>query len=165
MVEATSVMAESDLKVNRCQWWWRTQQVAPLLVEMSQPGQNILCMVWKKLTGLGGRCTRTAQRGYSVCRVLIVDEVTNEAVRTPTSEPFSVSLCQYHMRCRVENIIITIHVQRKRNLRNAIGSCCPVQLARALGLVVSSLIQFMAPYHTNGLIAEVNHRDQAWISP
>ena len=106
MVEAPSVMAESDLKVNRCQWWWRTQQVAPLLVEMSQPGQNILCMVWKKLTGL---------RGYSARRVL--------------------------------------------------GSCCPVQLARALGLVVSSLIQFMAPYHTNGLIAEVNHRDQAWISP
>ena len=101
-------MAESDLKVNRCQWWWRTQQVAPLLVEMSQPGQNILCMVWKKLTGLGGR-------GYSARRVL--------------------------------------------------GSCCPVQLARALGLVVSSLIQFMAPYRTNGLIAEVNHRDQAWISP
>lgn len=45
----------------------------------------------EKLTGLGGRCTRAAQRGYSVCRVLIVDEVTNEAVRTPTSEPFSVS--------------------------------------------------------------------------
>lgn len=108
-------MAESDLKVNRCQWWWRTQQVAPLLVEMSQPGQNILCMVREKLTGLGGRCTRAARRGYSARRVL--------------------------------------------------GSCCPVQLARALGLVVSSLIQFMAPYHTNGLIAEVNHRDQAWISP
>ena len=84
-------MAESDLKVNRCQWWWRTQQVAPLLVEMFQPGQNILRMVWEKLTGLGGRCTRAARRGYSARRVLIVDEVTNEAVRTPTSEPFSVS--------------------------------------------------------------------------
>lgn len=35
-------MAEFDLKVNRCQWWWRTQQVVPLLVEMSHPNQDIL---------------------------------------------------------------------------------------------------------------------------
>lgn len=55
-------MAESDLKVNRCQWWWRTQQVAPLLVEMSQPGQNILCMVWNKLTGLYPRRPERVQR-------------------------------------------------------------------------------------------------------
>ena len=30
--------------------------------------------------------------------------------------------------------IITIHVQMERNLGNAIDSCCPVQLARVLGI-------------------------------